>query len=113
MNAIAHRDYAVIGSRVLLEVFPDRLEITSPGTLPNGITPESVVAGGHPRSRNQLIANVLQALGKMEQRGRGWPIMMKAMREFNGTTPLLHEDRGGRYVRVVLALEPGMHEEPS
>ncbi len=104
VNAVAHRDYAVIGSRVLLEVFPDRLEITSPGTLPNGITPESVVAGGHPRSRNQLIANLLQALGKMEQRGRGWPIMRRLMREFNGTAPQLLEDRGGRYVRVVIAL---------
>jgi len=77
------------------------------------MTPASVVAGGHPRSRNQLVANLLQALGKMEQRGRGWPIMRRLMAEFNRTMPQLIEDRGGRYVRVVLLLsapDPGATE---
>jgi len=108
VNAVVHRDYAVTGSKVLLEVFHDRLDVTSPGALPNHLTVESVRAGGHPRSRNELMANYLLALGAMEQRGRGWPIMRKAMREFNGTEPLLVQDEGGGFVRVTLPLGPDL-----
>jgi predicted HTH transcriptional regulator len=68
------------------------------------MTPESVRAGGHPRSRNELFANYLATVGLMEQRGRGWPVMRRAMQEHNGTEPDLHEDRDGRFVRVSLRL---------
>jgi ATP-dependent DNA helicase RecG len=102
VNAVAHRDYAITGSKILLEVFSDRLEVTSPGTLPNHMTPESVRAGGHPRSRNELMANYLLVMGKMEQRGRGWPVMRRRMRAFNGTEPGLVQDLDGRFVRVTM-----------
>ena len=49
--AVAYRDYSILGSRVLVEVFYDRVVVTSPGTLPNHKRPESVLAGGTPRSR--------------------------------------------------------------
>ena len=102
VNAVAHRDYAILGSRILLEIFDDRIVITSPGTLPNHMTVDSVRAGGQPRSRNELIANFLLARRLMESRGRGWPLMRRLMREHNGTEPQLAEDRGGRFVRVTL-----------
>lgn len=105
VNAVAHRDYAVTGSKVLLEVFSDRIDVTSPGLLPNHMTVESVRAGGHPRSRNELMANFLLVMGLMEQRGRGWPIMRRAMREFNGTDAELLQDEGGKFVRVTLRLD--------
>ena len=35
VNAVIHRDYAITGSQVLLEVFDDRIVVTSPGALPN------------------------------------------------------------------------------
>lgn len=102
VNAVAHRDYAITGSKVLLEVFSDRIDVTSPGLLPNHMTVESVLAGGHPRSRNELLANYLLVTGLMEQRGRGWPVMRRAMREFNGTDAELLQDAGGKFVRVTL-----------
>ena len=102
VNAVAHRDYAITGSKVLLEVFSDRVDVTSPGMLPNYMTVESVLAGGHPRSRNELIANYLLVAGLMEQRGRGGPVMRRAMREFNGTDAELLQDAGGKFVRVTL-----------
>lgn len=95
MNAVAHLDYAILGSRVLLEVFDDRVDVTSPGTLPNHTTPESVMAVGHPRSRNESMASFLQVRRLMEQRGRGGPLLRRWMREFNGTEPILLEDRAG------------------
>jgi ATP-dependent DNA helicase RecG len=107
VNAAVHRDYAITGSKVLLEVFRDRIQVTSPGCLPNRMTVESVLAGGHPRSRNELMANYMLVMGLMEQRGRGWPVMRRTMREFNGTDPELLQDEGGKFVRVTLWLESG------
>ena len=104
VNAIAHRDYAITGSKVLLEVFADRIDVTSPGLLPNHMSVESVRAGGHPRSRNELIANYLLVMRLMEQRGRGWPVIRHTMREFNGTDAELLQDAGGKFVRVTLRL---------
>ena len=106
VNAVAHRDYAIMGSKVLVERFTDRLEVTSPGRLPNGITLASVTRGGNPRTRNQSMTNYLLAMGKMEQRGRGWPIIHGAMQELNGTTPCIEEDRDARWVRVTLKTAP-------
>jgi len=108
VNAVVHRDYAITGSKVLLEVFSNRVDVTSPGTLPNHMTVESVRSGGHPRSRNELMANDMLVMGVMEQRGRGWPVMRKAMQEFNGTEAELFQDEGGKFVRVTLRLEGGV-----
>lgn len=105
VNAVVHRDYAIIGSKVLLEAFAHRVDVTSPGGLPNHMSVESVKAGGHPRSRNELMANYMLSLGFMEQRGRGWPVMQRSMREFNGTEPLITQGDSGTFVRVRFQLE--------
>lgn len=105
VNAVAHRDYAITGSQVLFEVFDDRAVVTSPGSLPNSNTPESVRAGGRPRSRNESIANCLLALRYIEKRGRGWPRMRIGMRDFNGTEPEMMHDPVGRRVQVTLRLD--------
>lgn len=112
VNAVAHRDYAILGSRILVEVFDDRVVITSPGALPNHKRPESVMAGGVPRSRNEAIANVLFDLGFMEQRGSGFPRMTHAMRAFNGTRPELLQDKDERWVRVTLIRHAAQVPEP-
>ncbi len=102
VNAVVHRDYAVTGSSVLLEVLSDRIEVTSPGALPNHMRVESVRSGTHPRSRNESMAHAMVVAGLMEKRGRGWPLMRRAMREFNDTEPeIVNEPHGGGFVRVV------------
>jgi len=105
VNAVAHRDYAITGSKILLEVFSNRLVVTSPGSFPNHMTVEKVMAGGLARSRNEAMANFLVVRRLMEQRGRGWPVIRRAMREFNGTEPELEQDRDNRYVRATLWLQ--------
>ena len=105
VNAVVHRDYATTGSKILFEVFTDRVEVTSPGTLPNHMTTDSVRAGGRARSRNEYMANCMLALGFMERRGRGWPIMHKAMSDFNGTEPEIEHDRDSGFVRVRFLLD--------
>lgn len=103
VNAVVHRDYAILGSKVLLEVFSDRVDITSPGELPNHLTVESALAG-HPRSRNELMAHFMLVRRMMEMRGRGLPIVRREMRAFNGTEPELINDTSGRFVRLRLLL---------
>ena len=108
VNTVVHRDYAIIGSKVLLEAFARHVDVTSPGGLPNHMSVESVKAGGHPRSRNELMANYMLSLGFMEQRGRGWPVMQRAMREFNGTEPSLTQGDSDSFVRVRFHLESAL-----
>ena len=58
------------------------------------------IGGGAPQPRNEMMANAMVVQGRMRGRGRGWPLMRKEMREFNGTEPELINEVAGRYVRV-------------
>ena len=104
VNAVIHRDYAITGSQILLEMFDDRVAVTSPGALPNHMTVERARGGGAPRSRNEMMANAMVVAGLMERRGRGWLTMRHAMRSFNGTEPELINDSHNRLVRVTFHL---------
>ena len=104
VNAVAHRDYAIIGSTIQIEVFTDRVQVTSPGALPNHLSIANVRKGGVTRTRNEQMVNFLLAHRFMERRGRGYLQMRQAMREFNGTEPELTEDRNARFFRVTFRL---------
>lgn len=105
VNAVIHRNYA-IRSPILVDVFPDRVEITNPGTLAPGLTPAMLRHGGITRTRNERIAHCAASVRLMEQRGMGWPTIEDAMQDFNGTAPHLEEDRETESVRVTLDLRP-------
>ena len=111
VNAVVHRDYAIVGSPVLFEVFDNRVVVTSPGALPNHMTVESVRAGGRPRSRNEAMAHAMSVARLVERRGRGWLTMRRAMRAFNDTEPELVNDEGGKFVRVTFSLAPEAAED--
>ena len=73
VNAIAHRDYLVNGSEVHIDIYDDRMEIYSPGGMPDG----SVIQGRDPTTvpstrRNPVIADVFNRLGYMERKGSGF-----------------------------------------
>ena len=106
VNAVIHRDYAISGSRVQLEVFANRIDITSPGALPNHMTEQQARSGGAPRSRNEMMANAMIVRRLMERRGRGWPLMRRRMREYAGIEPELHNYQDGGYVRVTIRFDP-------
>ena len=104
VNAVIHRDYALTGTQVLLEVFSDRICVTSPGSLPNHMSVEQARAGGAPRSRNEMMANAMVVRKLMERRGRGWLLMRHGMREFNGSEPELVSDAESKFTRVTFRL---------
>ena len=104
VNAVVHRDCAVTGSPVL--VFDDRGAVTSPGSLPNHMTVDSVRVGGYPRSRNEAMPHAVSVARLVERRGRGWLTMRRSMRAFNDAEPELLNDVNNRFVRVNFRLKP-------
>jgi ATP-dependent DNA helicase RecG len=92
VNALIHRDYLLSSTDIELSIYEDRLEITSPGRLPNGITPARMLTGCR-ATRNQLIKDVMRDYRYLEHSGMGVPRkIVRCMREHNGTEPQLIED---------------------
>lgn len=87
INAVVHRDYLLSHTDVELSIYSNRLEVVSPGRLPNGITPEHMKAGCR-SARNELIKDVMRDYGYLEHMGMGVPRkIVRGMREHNGTEP--------------------------
>ena len=73
VNAIAHRDYLIYGSEVHIDIFDDRMEIYSPGGMPDG----SLIQERDPlmvpsTRRNPVLADIFNRLGYMERKGSGF-----------------------------------------
>ncbi len=68
-NAVAHRHYGIAGP-IQVRVVADRVEVTSPGAPPNGVTPQAMRVGVSAR-RNQFIVAHLTSLGLVDAVGRG------------------------------------------
>lgn len=87
VNALVHRDFRRAG-RVAVRLFADRIEVWSPGGLPDGLSDldELLRTGGVSHPRNPLLAAAARSLGLGEQLGRGLPILAR---------------KGGAYTRCV------------
>ena len=69
VNAVVHRDYSIRGSKIRLSMFDDRLEIQSPGSLPNNLTVESMAS--RQSTRNEALTSVLARMPVGGTRGGG------------------------------------------
>ena len=97
VNAAAHRDYSIYGSKIRLHIFSNRLELYSPGCIPNSMTIESLSL--RQSSRNELLSSLLarcpmnfDATGSkrvfiMDKRGEGVPIIIFESLELSGQKP--------------------------
>jgi ATP-dependent DNA helicase RecG len=100
VNAIAHRDYTITVTDIELSIYADRLEVISPGRLPNTVTVDKMRAG-YRASRNELIKEVLRDYRYIEATGLGVPRkIVQGMRAHNGTEPDLIEDEDRFIVRL-------------
>ena len=118
VNAVAHRDYSISGRRIRLSMFNDRLEIDSPGALPNGMTIANMEASQ--ATRNEVIASVFGRLSVgdvpgsenrqflMERRGDGVMIIVRRTRETAGRPPVyaLIDDSNLQLTIPAAELEP-------
>jgi len=97
VNAVAHRDYSIWGGRIRLHLFADRLELYSPGSLPNTMSIESMAAMSMPR--NEIIASLFsryyplrdEGLGRtclMDRRGAGVDVILRESEKLSGKRPL-------------------------
>lgn len=96
-NAVAHRDYSMAGSKVRLRLFDDRMELYTPGMLPNTMTPESLPY--RQAARNETITSLLARCPVdredvaahrthiMDKRGEGVPIILARSQALSGKTP--------------------------
>ena len=97
VNAVAHRDYSMATARIRLHLFADRLELHSPGGLPNSMSIEAMSRVSIPR--NEVIASLLsryfpvresglQREYCMDRRGAGVDIILKESEELSGRRPV-------------------------
>jgi len=100
VNAVAHRDYTIAVTDIEISVYSDRLEIISPGRLPNTVTVEKMRAGCR-ALRNEIIKDVLRDYCYIEASGLGVPReIVQGMHEHNGKEPDLIEEDDRFIVRL-------------
>lgn len=97
VNAVVHRDYSIHNEKIRLFIFDDRIEIYSPGALPNTLPIEAM--RNRQATRNETLASSLRMLVVedivgagdrqyfLEQRGEGVPIIFEQTRELTGRDP--------------------------
>jgi predicted HTH transcriptional regulator len=110
VNAIAHRDWELAGSRVRIQMFPNRIEWISPGGLPKGITVHTL--RDEQVLRNPAIAQILYQAGKVETFGMGIDTVEDTLRAW-GSRPLEVNDNGRRVLFCVYAKPFSVAESPS
>jgi ATP-dependent DNA helicase RecG len=116
VNAVAHRDYAIYGSKIRLHMFSDRLELFSPGSLLNTLTIDSL----HLRqvSRNELLTSLLarspigmEGLSEtrqymMDKRGEGVPIILQKSESLSGKKPIYRLIDEAELLLTIYAADP-------
>ncbi len=89
VNAVAHREYGMTGSYIKVAMFDDRLEITSPGKLPNIVTVDNIQVTRY--SRNSRIARVLTEFGWVRELNEGVKRIFLDMQDFYLEFPVYSE----------------------
>ena len=85
VNHLIHRDYTVMGGEVHLDIYDDRLIITSPGGMYNGTLIQNLdIADVSSERRNPILANTMAQLDYMEKRGSGLLRIRKETKALDG-----------------------------
>ncbi|MCX6842794.1 MAG: putative DNA binding domain-containing protein [candidate division WOR-3 bacterium] len=98
VNAVAHRDYTLRGSRIQIRLYPDRIEFQSPGGLLPPVTVDNIE--NEHATRNEAIVGLLSELDYMEERGWGYDKIVRELREA-GLAPPQIEDTGASFTLTV------------
>ena len=113
VNAVAHRDYSISGSKIRLFLFSDRLELSSPGALPNTITIETMPYRVF--TRNQLLVSFLSRMKSrrtgrayLESRGEGVRGILESSEAHSGLRP--EYELFGEELRLTIWAQQSPHE---
>lgn len=88
VNALVHRSYTTRGD-IFINIFPDRMEIHSPGRLPYGVTPKNILSQSI--RRNEHISKVFYDLGLMEKEGSGYDLIYAKLLGSGKPLPVVKE----------------------
>lgn len=106
-NALMHRDYSFDGQGepVMIDLYPDRLEISNPGGLYGSLTVDQLGQRGGTASRNQALSRILEEVpytdidGRrghvVENRGTGYPIIRNALADALMDKPIIDNGLDG------------------
>ena len=89
VNAVTHREYALAGNYIKVSMYDDRLEIESPGKLPNIVTVDNIKNTRY--SRNPRISRVLTEFGWVRELNEGVKRIYTDMQEFFLDEPIYSE----------------------
>lgn len=118
VNAVAHRDYSIYGTRIRLHMFSDRIELYSPGALPNTMTVDDLAY--RQSSRNETLTSLLARclvpegvsgletprMFVMDRRGNGVPVILAKSENLSHKRPV-YEMLGDTELRLTIyAAEP-------
>lgn len=114
VNAVAHRDYSIYGAKIRLRLFADRLELYSPGAIPNTMTVDSLPY--RQAARNEAITSLLAKCGvseadrdltgrgaMMDKRGEGVQIILDVSERLSGKRPRYSLIDGSELLLVIPA----------
>ena len=88
VNALVHRTYTTRGD-IFINIFPDRMEIHSPGRLPFGVTPKNILSQSI--RRNEHLSKVFYDLGLMEKEGSGYDLVYAKLLSSGKPLPIVKE----------------------
>lgn len=100
VNALTHRDYSIRGEHIKIVMFDDRIEISSPGALPNLVNLENIRYQRF--SRNPRIARILSEFGWVKEMNEGVKRIYSEMENMFLASPTYSEPHGSS---VLLLLE--------
>jgi ATP-dependent DNA helicase RecG len=103
VNAVAHRDYELMGSFIQVRLFADRLVVQSPGGLGGHLTVDNIAYEQY--TRNPHIMRLLEDTGYVERRGLGVDQMIQAMSRA-GREPPIFENRGSSFWVTLMGAAP-------
>ena len=88
VNALVHRTYTTRGD-IFINIFPDRMEIHSPGRLPFGVTPKNILSQSI--RRNDHLSKIFYDLGLMEKEGSGYDLVYAKLLGSGKPLPVVKE----------------------
>jgi predicted HTH transcriptional regulator len=90
-NALIHQDFFVTGAGTMVEIFDDRMEITSPG-MP--LVDTRRFLDSPPKSRNEILASLMRRFGICEERGSGIDKVVFCIETFQLPAPAFEQTEG-------------------
>ena len=88
VNVIIHRQYTNVGSEVTIDIYDDRIVVTSPGPMPSGELINKELENNIPSiRRNPILADIFARMKFMDRRGSGFDKIV------NGTSRLFNDNK--------------------